>query len=96
MIQVRHVGEACVCNEWPWWYLGVYVYYMFFIATFIQHVNLKIFENILLKQCHEKCKCTSQEAPPLTDDEASALRYAAGYVPFALKKKLKSKLAITI
>ena len=29
--------------------------------------------------------------PELTDDELSALCYAAGYVPFALKKKLKDR-----
>ena len=29
----------------------------------------------------------SPEIPPLTTEEANALRYVAGYVPFALKKK---------
>ena len=29
--------------------------------------------------------------PDLTDDELSALCYAAGYIPFALKKKLKDR-----
>ena len=29
--------------------------------------------------------------PDLTDDELSAMCYAAGYVPFALKKKLKDR-----
>ena len=65
----------------------------YFTAILVQHVNLKIFETILLQQC--QAKCTSQaEVPPLTSDEASALRYAAGYVPFALKKRLKNKLVV--
>ena len=34
---------------------------------------------------------TNFTVKPLTTDEANALRYASGYVPFALKKKLKKR-----
>ena len=54
-----------------------------------QHVNLRLFECMLL-EC-SKTPEVDVVVPPLTADEANALRYAAGYVPFALGKKFKGR-----
>ena len=47
-------------------------------ALLSEHVNQKLF----------MAKMVCNRSPALTDDEANALRYAAGYVPFSLQKKL--------
>ena len=52
------------------------------------------FESMLINKCNTVSRSKWQEAPPLTKTELSALRYAAGYVPFVLKRILKNKLAI--
>ena len=45
-----------------------------------QHVNLNIFEGMT------RIEHVESEIPLITQDEANALRYAAGHVPFTLKK----------
>ena len=58
----------------------------YFIALLVQHTNQAILERFML---------TSEQAPTevvipdLSEDERSALYYAAGYVPFALRKRFK-------
>ena len=54
-----------------------------------QHINQTFFEEIL-RACTYTSLADDAEASqkPLTVSEANALRYAAGYVPFALKKRL--------
>ena len=56
------------------------------VALLTQHVNEKLFERIVSQQA--TVEPSEVEVPPLTENEANALRYAAGYVPFALKQKL--------
>ena len=60
------------------------------IALLTEHVNLKLFESCV--RLDLPVATASPEIPPLTTDEANALRYVAGYVPFALKKKLKTRI----
>ena len=51
-----------------------------------QHVNLKLFEAMLMRYAQtEQAEC--EEVPLITSNEANTLRYAAGYIPFALKKR---------
>jgi len=58
----------------------------YFIALLVQHTNQAILERFML---------TSEQAPTevvipdLSEDERSALYYAAGYVPFAHRKRFK-------
>ena len=59
------------------------------MALFTQHVNQKLFEKMLTKRARSKVHGLVQK--PLTAGEANALRYAAGYVPFALKNKLSHR-----
>ena len=54
-----------------------------------QHINQKLFEEILRARTSLINIEASQR--PLTVGEANALRYAAGYVPFALKRKLSHR-----
>ncbi len=54
-----------------------------------EHVNLKLFESCILHDLPGAAP--TAEVKPLTVDEANALRYTAGYVPFILKKKLKKR-----
>ena len=55
-----------------------------------QHINQKFFEEIL--RAHTSLiDDTEASQRPLTVGEANALQYAAGYVPFALKKKLSHR-----
>ena len=54
-----------------------------------QHINLKIFEGMLKK--NTRIEQVESEIPLITQDEANALRYAAGYVPFALKKRFSKR-----
>lgn len=54
-----------------------------------QHVNQKLFEMVLSNKF--QCSVHPLTEQPLTAGEANALRYAAGYVPFALKKKLSHR-----
>ena len=56
------------------------------VVLLTQHVNQKLFEGLLTKDAMCADRTTSHTS--FTSDEANALRYAAGYVPFALKKKL--------
>lgn len=58
-----------------------------------QHVNLQLFERMLLE--YSRTPEADVVVPLLTADEANALRYAAGYVPFALGKKLKGRPEIS-
>ena len=55
------------------------------VALLTQHINEKLFERIVSQQA--TVEPSEVEVPPLTENEANALRYAAGYVPFALKQK---------
>lgn len=55
-----------------------------------QHINQKLFEEILRART-SLINDTEASQRPLTVGEANALRYAAGYVPFALKKKLSHR-----
>ena len=59
------------------------------VALFTQHINEKVFEMAVLQRT--SIKSTTSKVPPLTENEANALRYAAGYVPFALKTKLSDR-----
>ena len=55
-----------------------------------QHINQRLFEEIL--RAHTSLIDDVEASQrPLTVGEANALRYAAGYVPFALKKKLSHR-----
>ena len=54
-----------------------------------EHVNLKLFKDSILQTF--AAPTPTAEVQPLTADEANALRYSAGYVPFALQKKLKKR-----
>ena len=56
------------------------------VMLLTQHVNQKPFEGLLTKDVMCADRTTSQAS--FTSDDANALQYAAGYVPFALKKKL--------
>ena len=53
-----------------------------------QHINQKLFEENLRARTSRIDNGDEPTQRPLTAGEANALRYAAGYVPFALKKKL--------
>ena len=52
----------------------------------MEHVNEKLFTDSMLKNASrsETHSATPDSAAHLTDDEANALRYVAGYVPFSL------------
>ena len=52
-----------------------------------QHINQRLFEEILQLNVSLTDGAEARQRP-LTASEANALRYAAGCVPFALKKKL--------
>ena len=52
-----------------------------------QHVSQRLFEEILRSHA-SLIEGDEASQRPLTAGEANALRYAAGYVPFSLKKKL--------
>ena len=59
-------------------------------ALLAEHVNEKIFTDCLLKNASSEAHSTTSDCTAnthLTDDEANALRYVAGYVPFSLQKK---------
>ena len=61
-------------------------------AIFSQHVNLRLFEDhVLLSHLPET---EIPQPPALTSDEANALRYAAGYVPSSLKRKLAKRFGV--
>ena len=51
-----------------------------------QHINQKLFEEILRARTSLIDNGDEPTQRPLTVGEANALRYAAGYVPFSLKK----------
>ena len=55
-----------------------------------QHINQRLFEEILRARTSLVNDAEASQKP-LTVGEANALRYAAGYVPFALKKKLSHR-----
>ena len=59
------------------------------IALLTQHVNEKLFERIVPQQA--TVEPSEVEVPSLSENEANALRYAAGYVPFVLKRKLSKR-----
>ena len=44
----------------------------------------------MTEKCHVSDTLSSTEQPSITEQELNALRYAAGYIPRALSKKLKS------
>lgn len=50
---------------------------------------MKLFESTVLLRSIPPS--TTVDVAPLTVDEANALRYSAGYVPFSLRKKLKKR-----
>ena len=56
-----------------------------------QHINQKLFEEILHASTSRIDNDDESTQRPLTAGEANALWYAAGYVPFALKKKLSHR-----
>ena len=61
--------------------------------TFYQYVVGEIFDEILEQHCptvQPTSGVTSQEELPLSYVEQNALRYAAGYIPQALTKKLRT------
>ena len=64
---------------------GINWHYCLVLLT--QHVNLKVFEGVILKNV--RLKVTEDEISPVTDAEANALRYVAGFVPFVLKKQAR-------
>ena len=55
---------------------------------------MKIFEGMLKR--YTRIEQVESEIPLITQDEANALRYAAGYVPFALKKRFSKRLEIVV
>ena len=55
----------------------------------VQHVNLKIFEGMLKR--YTRIEQVESEIILITQDEANALRYAAGHVPFILKKRFSKR-----
>ena len=59
-----------------------------------QHINLKIFEEMLKR--YTRIEQVESEIPLITQDEANALRYAAGHVPFTLKKRFSKRPKICI
>ena len=56
-----------------------------------RHINHNLFDSMLMEEarCNSKDRSLSQAS--LASSETNALCYAAGYVPFALKKKLKHR-----
>ena len=54
------------------------------VALLTQHINEKLFERVVTQQA--TVEPSEVEVQPLSENEANALRYAAGYVPFVLKK----------
>ena len=63
------------------------------VVLLTQHVNQKLFECMLTEEarCNSMEHSVSQASKSLSSSEANALRYSAGYVPFALKKKLEHR-----
>ena len=61
------------------------------IVLLSQHINQKLFEEILRARTSLIHNGDEPTQRPLTASEANALRYAAGYVPFALKKQLSHR-----
>ena len=59
------------------------------VALLTQHINEKLFERVVTQQA--TVEPSEVEVPPLSENEANVLRYAAGYVPFVLKKKLSNR-----
>ena len=51
----------------------------------------KLHESCVLSQVPDVADAA--KVPPLTADEANSLRYSTGYIPFFLKKKLKTDLS---
>ena len=63
------------------------------VVLLTQHINQKLFDSMIMEEarCSSMNQHHSLSQATLTSSEANALRYAAGYVPFALKKKLKHR-----
>jgi len=59
-------------------------------ALLVQHTNQALLEWFMLTS---ECASIEVVVPELTADELSALCYAAGYVPFALRKRFKERFA---
>ena len=61
-------------------------------TIFIQTLVRKLFEKIIILKSGKQSGSEATESPKeITNVEESILRYAAGYVPFALKKKCKKR-----
>ena len=55
-----------------------------------QRVGDAILEKVVKEKCPvSQSLCSTQQQPSITTQEMNALRYAAGYIPRALQKKLK-------
>lgn len=61
------------------------------VVLLTQHINQKLFEGMLSEEARSNNIDRLVSQTSLTSSEANALRYAAGYVPFALKKKLEHR-----
>ena len=61
------------------------------VVLLTQNINHKHFDSMLMEEARCSSKDRSLSQASLTSSETNALRYAAGYVPFALKKKLKHR-----
>ena len=57
-------------------------------ALLVQHTNQALLERFMLTSEHASIGVV---VPEHTADELSALCYAAGYVPFALRKRFKER-----
>ena len=57
-------------------------------ALLVQHINQALLERFMLTSEHASSEVV---VPKLTADELSALYSAAGYVPFALRKRFKRR-----
>ena len=63
-------------------------------ALLTEHVNEKLFTDSMLKNASSETHSAKPDCAAnthLTDDEANALRYVAGYVPFSLQKKFEHR-----
>lgn len=56
-----------------------------------QQVNQHLFSDLVSCHINDKIDHNPVEIPPLTTDEETIVRYAAGYVPFKLLKKYEMK-----
>ena len=61
------------------------------VVLLTQHINQKLFDSMLMEEARCSSVDRSLSQASLTSSETNALRYAAGYVPFALKQKLKHR-----